>query len=246
MFWLLLLLGLFLALWPVIQTWPQGLTKNDYALYPRSAYVSWMFFVSDTYPIYLLIFPLLAALAFSDAYAEDFNTGLIKGILTKVAKRKYLLVRYSTNFVVGGAVTIFPLVINFLAEMSAYPLIQNNYYFGMPLVNQDSFWPALFYSHPFLYTWIRILIIFLFGGMLSSFALAFSTVIKNRYVVVVFPFLVYMGLDSVFTAFPGFTPISSLYLKDVQTTWQLPVYLLVGIVGSFVWYFAVGQRNETI
>ncbi|PLR78602.1 hypothetical protein CU633_05075 [Bacillus sp. V3-13] len=244
-FWLLIIVGLVYALLPVINTWPHGLTDDDYMLYPRSAYVSWMYFIGDTYLIYSLTFPLLASLAYSDAYAEDFNTGLIKNILTKVEKRKYLLIRYTVNFCIGGFVAVFPLIINFLGEMAAYPLIENNYYFGMPLVVEGSFWPELFYQHPFIYVILRLFVIFMFGGMLASVGLAFSTVVKNRYIVLIFPFLIVLGLD-VFASTVGTAPLTMLFLGNYQATWELPVYLLIGILGSFIWYYASGGKNETI
>lgn len=245
-FWLLILVGLILALLPAIQLWPHGLTDDFYAFYPRSPYVSWMFFGADTYNIYTLIFPLVAALAYADAYAEDFNTGLIKNILTKVEKRKYLLTRYFVNFCIGGIVAVFPLVINFLVEMAAYPLIENNFYFGMNLIHEGGFFPDLFYHHPLVYVVVKVLILFLLGGMLASLGLAVSTVVKNRYVVLIFPFLVFMVLDVVFVNLGGKYSISTIFLGDVKANVGLPLYLIVGIVGSFIWYYASGVKNETV
>ncbi|MEK0285883.1 hypothetical protein [Caldifermentibacillus hisashii] len=97
-FWFILIVGILLALIPVIQIWPESLSKEDYAMYPMSPYVGWMHFVGETYLIYTLVFPLLASLAYSDTYAEDYNTGLIKNILTRIEKKKYLLNRFFYKF----------------------------------------------------------------------------------------------------------------------------------------------------
>lgn len=245
-FWLLILVGLVLALLPVINTWPHGVTDDYYVFYPRSPYVSWMYFIASSYNIYILIFPLLAALAYADAYVEDFNTGLVKSILTKVEKKKYLIVRYVVNFIVGGLVTAFPLIINFLGEMAAFPMIENNFYFGMVLVNSSSFWPGLFYHHPLVYTLVRVLLLFMLGGMLASLGLALSTAVKNRYIVLVFPFLVFIGLDVLASALWGKYSITALFLENVQANWGIPFYLFVGIVGSFIWYYVAGVKNEPI
>lgn len=245
-FWLLIAAGFILALVPVIEGWPRGLTGDSYMLYPRSAYVSWMYFESNSYHIYGLILPLLAALSYADAYAEDFNTGLIKGILTKVAKKKYLLIRYTVNFLVGGFVVMFPVVVNFMANMAAFPLIDNHPIYGMPIVSIDSFWPSLFYQLPLIYIIVRMLLLFLLGGMLASLGLALSTVVKNRYVVLVFPFLVFMGLDVITATLNAKYSIYSLYIGNVQSNWLLPSFLSLGIVGSFIWYYIAGGKNETI
>ncbi|RYL87305.1 hypothetical protein [Sporolactobacillus sp. THM19-2] len=245
-FWFLILIGAVLAIWPVIQEWPQISSSEDYAFYPGSPYVIWMYFVGDTRNIYILIFPLLASLAYADAYAEDFNTGFIKNIVTKMNKRKYLFVRYLVNYCVGGFVAVFPLIFNFLGEMTAFPLIENNYYFGMNLVTDLSFFPQLYYQHPILYLLVRLLLLFLLGGVLASIGLAFSTAVKNRYIALVFPFLVFMGFDLFTYSFLGKYSISGLFLENGQANWGIPIYLIVGSIGTFFWYFFAGDKHETI
>jgi len=244
-FWILIFVGILYALIPVVNTWPKGVTDDLYVFYPGSAYVFWMYFIGNTYYMYALTFPLLASLAYSDAYAEDFNTGLVKHILTKVEKKKYLITRYVINFFVGAIVAVLPLVINFLGEMAAFPLIENNYYYGMPLATPSSFMADLFYESPFIYVLLRTIIIFLFGGMLSSLGLAFSTMVKNRYIVLIFPFILVLVIDVLFPAF-GNESLTTLFLGNVTATWEFPLYLLVGIIGSFIFYFFKGVRNETI
>ncbi|WP_174616264.1 hypothetical protein [Virgibacillus ihumii] len=245
--YVLLFTGFVLALLPVIATWPGNVTSDYYVFYPRNPFVSWMFFGAATYNIYVLIFPLLAALPYADAYAQDYNSGLIKSILTKVKKRRYLNIRFMVNFIVGGAIAIFPPVINFLLEMMAFPLIENSMYYGMNLVGVDSFTPGLFYNYPFLYILVRVIMLFLLGGMLASLGLALSTAVKNRYVILVFPFLVFMGLDVLFVSI-GYVnySISMMYLFDVPFHWGFPFYLLIGTSGSYVWYKIAGEKNETI
>ena len=90
-----------------------------------------------------------------------------------------------------------------------------------------------------------MLSIFLFGGMLSSLALALSTVIKNRYIVLVFPFIILIGLDVLLDSF-GLYSISNLFLyNNGAAQWNLLV-LLIGIPGGFIWYYWAGMKNETI
>jgi len=244
-FWFILIVGILLALIPVIQIWPESLSKEDYAMYPMSPYVGWMHFVGETYLIYTLVFPLLASLAYSDTYAEDYNTGLLKNILTRIEKKKYLLNRFFINFFIGGLVSVFPLVINFMGVMTAFPLIENNYYFGMLVVVNGSFLPELYYEHPFLYIILRLIIIFLFGGVLASIGLAFSTIVKNRYIVLIVPLLFVTALDVLLNAF-GQLSLSRIFLGNVEVGWLLFVYLSIGILGSSILYFYLGDKHETI
>lgn len=248
-FWLLLSVGFIIAIIPVIQYWPHGVTEDYYMTYPRSAYVSWMYLsgLSNLYNIYTLIFPLLAALAYSDTYAEDFNTGYIKSILTKVKKKKFLPARFIVNFCVGGCLAVFPLLINFLGEMAAFPLIDNNYYFGMVLIDQNSFLPSLFYHHPILYILMRLVLLFFLGGLLSSLGLALSTLVKNRYVVLVFPFIVFMGLDIIFNSL-GYIKYSiyNIFLENAKANWGIILYLFIGISIVYIWFRIAGERSETL
>ncbi|WP_077324725.1 hypothetical protein [Virgibacillus siamensis] len=245
--YVLLFTGFILALMPVIVSWPGNVSDDYYILYPRNPFISWMFFGAATYNIYVLIFPLLAALPYSDAYAQDYNSGLVKSILTKVNKRKYLNIRFIVNFIVGGVVAIFPPVVNFLLQMTAFPVIENSMYYGMNSVGTQSFMPELFYHQPFLYILVRVIMLFLLGGLLASLGLALSTAVKNRYIILVFPFLVFMGLDVLFvsTGFVNYS-ISMMYLFDVPFHWGFPLYLLIGTIGSYVWYKIAGEKNETM
>ena len=191
-------------------------------------------------------FSFVASLIYADSYAEDFNSGLIKNILTKVEKRQYLLVRFFVNFIIGGSAVVFPLIINFLANMTAFPLIHNNYYFGMDVVIMSDFLPNLFYHHPIFYIFIRVVILFFLGGTLATLSLALSTAIKNRYVVLIFPFLVFIGLDIVLSTIGNPFSISEIYLWNAAASWEFITYLTIGIAISFTWYYAAGAKNETI
>jgi ABC-type transport system involved in multi-copper enzyme maturation permease subunit len=247
-FWVLILAGFILGLLPVLQTWPHGVTDDYYVFYPRNPYVSWMYLdITSTYHIYALIFPLLASLTYSDAYAEDYNTGLIKNILTKVEKKKYLMNRYITNFCFGGIMAVLPLLVNFLGLMTAFPLIENQYFFGMSPIGESSFWPNLFYDLPLLYVGLRLFFLFLLGGLLASLGLTLSTSVKNRYIVLIFPFLVFLGLDVLFPSIGLFQfSITTLFLWNFKANWGILLYLSIGIFGSYIWYYAAGVKNETV
>lgn len=247
-FWFIILVGLLLGILPVVQSWPSGVIKQDFAFYPMSPYVSWMPFGTafSIYDIYCMIVPLISSIAYADTYAEDHKTGMIKSILTKVQKQNYILTRFSVNFIIGGLVVILPLVINLLACMTAFPLIHNNFYFGMDMVGTQDFWPSLYYHNPLIYILIRILIVFFMGAMLASLGLALSTFVKNRYVVVLFPFLLFMGTDAVFVSFGSQYSIIDVFLYYTNSYVCLITYLSVGMVSSFIWFYAAGVKNETI
>lgn len=245
-FWVLVLVGVAFAIAPIKEGWLA--IAPDYMLMELSPYVHWIYlYPTASENIYKLIFPLLAAIAYADSYAEDFNTGFIKNILTKVKKKKYLRIRYIVNFCLGGFIVILPLMLNFLCTMAVYPLIEPNFYYGSNLVIESSFLPDLYYQHPFLYILLRIFILFFVGGMFASLGLAVSVFIKNRYVIVIFPFLIFMVLDIIIgVLLPSIPNLSDVFMKNLGAINALFGYLFVGIIGSYLCFYFVGGKNETI
>ncbi|MCM3738562.1 hypothetical protein M3215_22995 [Bacillus cytotoxicus] len=245
-FWVLFLVGLAFAIAPIKEGWLA--VEADYKLMELSPYVNWLYlYPTASENIYKLIFPLLAAIAYADSYAEDFNTGFIKNILTKVEKKTYLRVRYIVNFCLGGAIAIFPLVLNFLCTMAVYPLIEPNFYYGSNLVIENSFLPDLYYQHPFWYILLRIFILFFVGGMFASLGLALSVFVKNRYVIVIFPFLLFMAFDILIgVLIPSVPTMDAVFMKNYGSVIALFGYLFAGTIGSYLCFYFVGGKNETI
>ncbi|MCM3734260.1 hypothetical protein M3215_00010 [Bacillus cytotoxicus] len=245
-FWMLFLVGLAFAIAPIKEEWTSF--KLDYVLMEASPYVDWFYLpLTASSNIYSLIFPLLAAVAYADSYAEDFNTGFIKNILTKVEKKTYLRVRYIVNFCVGGCMVIIPLIFNFLCLMSVYPLIEPSFYYGSSRVIKDSFFPDFYYQHPFWYILLRIFILFFVGGMFSSLGLALSVFVKNRYVVVIFPFLIFIGFSIAIRALiPSAPTMMDVFMGNIGSPIALFGYLFAGIIGSYVCFYFVGEKHETI
>jgi ABC-type transport system involved in multi-copper enzyme maturation permease subunit len=241
-FWLVLILGTILSVYASYIYWPTNVTHDFYLNYPRSPYVTW-FLIGDmpSAHIYNILFPLLASIVFADSYAEDVNSGYIKNILTRVKKKKYYATRYISNFCVGGLVATFPLMLNFFINMLVFPLIENNYYYGMNLIQEQDIFHHIFYSNPLIYVFLRILLLFILGGVLASIGLTCSLFIKNRYIVIIIPFLVFMAIDVLM-------PITLSNLFFTFGSWHilLPIYLLIGLIGTVLCYRIIGDKNEEI
>lgn len=130
--------------------------------------------------IYSFLIYVLAAIPLSDSIQEDRETGLINQMLIKRTKKDYIKTTYIANFIYGGIYAIFPLVVHFLIAFIIYPILpvnqininfQNNFLFASLILNN----PIVFYL-------IRLIIVFMVGGGIASFALFINTVKNNKYI----------------------------------------------------------------
>lgn len=163
--------------------------------YPRSVFKWWMG-VDSIHPylrIYVIIFPLLAAIPYASSYFEDRKHGYIKSMCTRVRRRQYLISKYAAVFVTGGIAVTLPMLLNLLLTASVLPSLVpvGNGMFGVGSVCMYS---DLFYVHPYLYTFLYMIMYFVYGGVFATLALVCSLIFDYSFFVLLFPFVIYYGL----------------------------------------------------
>lgn len=163
--------------------------------YPYSVFNAWLG-MDDVNPwlsIYLMIFPILAALPYGASWFEDWKSGYVKNICLKVKRWKYMLAKYIAVFLSGGTTVVLPLLLNLLLTASVLPslLPSMNGLFGVGGVGMFA---GIFYTHPYVYTFIYLIMYFIYGGVFSTIALAAANFIKYKFIVVLAPFMVYFLL----------------------------------------------------
>lgn len=224
------------------------LPKDAFYNYPFGVYSQWFLFNINMYTgIFSIIFPLLGSIAYSDAYVEDIKSGFIKNIITKYDKSKYLITRFFVNFIIGGICVSLPLVVNLVAYLLLIPSIEPNIFFGTNIVSGHGFLPNLYFTYPIVYIFLRIAIFFMYGGAFASVGLAFGVLVKNRYVVVIIPFISYILLDIFFSTIKKFnlSPVVFLF-QDKPYNHIIPSLGLIITVLAFMLFFFGGRYNETV
>lgn len=195
--------------------------------------------------ILFIIMPVLVAISYSDSYLEDLNSGFLKSILTRCSKKKYYISKFLSNFIISGITISIPLLINFLLTITTqisgppYKLITLTALNGN--LNMD-----MYLSHPFLYVLMWIGIYFLFAGAISSIALAFSVVTRNKFIVLITPFIVVQVIDILFKVMNlrGFSVLKFLYLYFDINPWSMVLTFVVMISVTFMAFYFGGKKNE--
>lgn len=142
-----------------------------------------------------IIFPVLVSIPFASSYVTDMQTGYLKYVFTKMETWKYIVIRLLVNGLVGGFVLSFSLLIAFIV----FVLLKGTH--STTVNSQLLVFANIFVNYPFVYILLMILNAFLCGLVFSTFALGFSSLLKNKYLSILFPFLFYIFSGTVLIKF---------------------------------------------
>lgn len=144
-------------------------------------------YAHGTSSILLIIVPILVCLPFSTSYLQEKQSNFQQNIYVRINKRKYLITKVIINGLVGGLTITIILTISFLIF-----LIFKGTHSTVDLVNylDLSGTPAYLYGiSPFLYVLVIIIGSFFGGFTFSTITLSLSTIIKNKYISLLSPFI---------------------------------------------------------
>lgn len=194
----------------------------------------------------IIIMPIISTLGYSDSYIEDFKSGMIKGIYTRQNKRRYLLSKYFANFIAGGAAFALPLVLNYVTLILIYPSVQPNMVFGGTSIMPSGLLSNLFYGHANLYIIMWIAVYFLYSGAFASIALCFSTFIKNKFVVIFIPFILYILVEGFCELFNKieYSPQTFLYLSMNKNFYAILLEFILIFMITISLFFFGGVKDE--
>jgi len=132
--------------------------------------------------------PILVCLPFADSYLDDVDSGMQKYLYIKITRLKYGVIKLFVNGLLGGLVLLIGSFLSFLIFLSRgiYVVKDANIINGLA---------DLYTKSPFGYIFLIIFCMFIFGIVFSTLGLSISTIIKNKYVSMLFPFIFYMILS---------------------------------------------------
>lgn len=205
-----------------------------------SQFISVPFGLSDFTPFAALfcVFP------FADSFCEDYNSGYFRFITTRVGIKSYSLQRCLTVSFTGGIVMAFMV---FFALVVCAILANQPETFETALFMSGSIWwrmgIILKYNGIFLIL-CKTLLGFLFGCLWALVGLTVSTIIVNKYVTLIVPFVIYQGLRSMIghsTFNPGYMLRGDSEL--LPSLWFVLAYQIILIICmSFAAYHGIKRR----
>lgn len=196
--------------------------------------------------ILFTLMPILVAISYSDSYLEDLNSGFLKNILARCSKRKYLQSKFLANFIISGITVSIPLLINLLILITTQSSIKPEKMSTTTLLN-GSLNLDMYLNHPMLYTLMWIFIFFIFAGVISSIALSFSIVIRNKFIVLIAPFITVQAIGILFSfiGLNDYSVLRFLYLYSEANPIAMMVTFIVMLAATFLSFYFGGKSNET-
>lgn len=220
-----------------------------YSLYNKWIGQEW---ISMTSSLFFLLLPLTATLPYSWSYCIEKKTGYINNVYTRTNKHRYITIKFLVTFLAGILSAFVPILFNLMLVSSFIPAIKPDVYYdiyyNMPI---SYIFSEIFYNSPLLYILLKISLITCFSGAFAVFAQAIGTIIKNKFIVVLFPFvlvLIFNYISKVFFPNIELSPIQFLYGggDTVSSCWVIPLELSVLILSSFFIMKFKGEKKDVL
>ena len=199
MFWLMLLLGIVITGIEFVIA-PLRYSKDIRGTFDGSigntintVFNSWFFSLQkNAIPLrqlYIMIMPLMAVFAYGYSAVSDIKSGYIENIYTRIDKKYYLIVKCVVSHIAGGIVVVVPLLMNLIACSIILPSVKMQAVVGFYEPRGFSLLSGVAYTHPYIYIFIELMIIFLYTGLFTTFSVMLSQIVPVYFITMIFPFL---------------------------------------------------------
>lgn len=184
--------------------------------------------------------PILVCLPFSDSYLDDVNSGMQKYLYTKITPIKYGVIKLFVNGLLGGFVLLIGSFLSFLIFLSRGIHVVKN-------ANILSGLADIYTKSPFGYIFLIMFCMFIFGIVFSTLGLSISTIIKNKYVSMIFPLMFYMIL-SVFLegVINWLSPSRLMLLRDGHIFTIFLYDFILFVIGVVIFLIKILRNGDVI
>lgn len=203
--------------------------------------------------LFIKILPLLAVIPFAITFCDEWRTGYSAMVVTQCGRKKYVIAKAIAVFVSGGIGVSFPLILSILCAGLYVPNMPSNPRSMQVYLSDLSMWSELYFEKPILYVIAyTFLICFIFGGIYALLTMVISFWSRNRFVSILFPFVLQMFLTyGVLAIAPYFMYIPEAFLNPSQPVGignRLSYGVLVGIqlVAMLVLSLVIYIKNRKV
>ncbi len=200
--------------------------------------------------LYFLLIPIFISVVYGDSITFDKTSGYYKNIVIRGSRKKYYQSKLLSSFVSGGTVVLIPLIVNMLMCMSVLPHVVSDPAAGASVITRQAFMVLLYFSHPLIYTFVYMLIIFVFCGLMSSLTVMIGSITDNRFLPLILPEIVYMfaNLLCQSTMNQKWSPFCFLSpsQRAIANPWIILFEMLLMIVLIVILYLFNVKREEIV
>ena len=207
--------------------------------------------------IYMLIlFPLLSCLCLSDIFLEDKQLNLTYLWYTKLGIIKYHFKNFAYVFFIPFAITLIGLILNIILCYISFGAIDVSYTNIFADINLETYRNQavnfdMFLKNPILFLMFMSFLISVFAGLFAQFSYVLSIIIKNRYLLVIIPTLIYTAITLVFSVFdlPGLAIyfLLTANFSIIMPNPNLVYYYIIGLILINISFFTtiiIKERNN--
>lgn len=197
--------------------------------------------------IYYYVVILVAAIPMGSSYYTDLREGYIKNLYVRMERKHYLSAKYLAVFISAGSIFVIPLLLNLLLTSMVMPAIIPQYGGSFAIIG-NTMLKELFYTHPWGYVIVYLIIDFVMAGLLACMALSVTKFIYNKYIVMFSPFLFCLILQIV-AQLSYYNAAAPLAIIDAQqSVWMNMPTVIIEIsllfLVSFSSYMIGGGKNR--
>lgn len=216
--------------------------------------------------LYYFIFPLLIAIPIVDSIYLDKYSGHINFALTRMNRFSYFVKKFLITFIFGFILFIIPLLFGVILiniftghwDYSTYSKAYQELLNGTADLPDDSFigqkktlFSNLMMQSPYLYILVYYIIGGLYAGVFACFGLAVSLFLKNRYIILFIPQILYLAIwfFLTFIGLISWDPFNFLDPKQPITGLIYSPFIIVFIIifaVSLIIYLIGVKKNSNI
>ncbi|MFS0657141.1 NADH dehydrogenase FAD-containing subunit [Bacillus sp. 179-C3.3 HS] len=235
------------------------------ALAMVSAHQYWMG-LSDSFfsSFFYFIFPLLIGIPIVDSIFREKYSGNVEYILTKESRLRYYSKKFILTYIFGAVLFVIPLFVGIIIsnllsgqwDFSIYTDVYKKIMNGTASFpdnvydsSEKDLFSDLYATSPYLFICVYYMIGALYAGMYTCFGLAVSLFLKNRYLVILSPLILYLGIWLIFslTGLISIDPFN--YLDPRQPVFNLSYtsfYLnfMIGMLAVVIIYICGVKKNS--
>ena len=236
-----------------IETYSDGTYKVLPFLQVYTTYNSWIGGrVNQTLPmIFFYTLPLYVTIPYSWSYLSEQATGYDRIMVSALSKKKYFFGKYISVFISGFLTVLIPMIFSYLLVSCLIPAYKPDVDFDLYYqIGITDLFRNLYYSRPLLTVVLNMLMASFFGGAWATIPYAFSFFEKNKFVVMIGPYLLLMYLISSLEtalAYHSYAETSIIYyiwLASPSTNEYWGVYFLMMAVIFFPPLIVVLERGK--
>lgn len=146
--------------------------------------------------VYYFLLPLLITLPYGWSFAAEKKSGYRMMLAVHCGRRKYFVSKYIAVFISGGLAIVIPLIFSIMLTACYFPAVKpfvlHEIYYS---ITSNDLFADLYYTYPFIYLLLYMVIDFVFCGVLACLCITASLFIKQKAIVMAIPMVLCMAAD---------------------------------------------------